>query len=470
MQDLSMFRGNEVWVGDFLRLLPEESILRRYVLAASKITDANAGLHIPAGLVLLSQIGPSKGLRLQDGTLNNLYAVLMASAGARKTECLKIARKVAERAGLTSMSDPPPGSREGFIDSLDVNHGGSEKRAVLYEEFKDFLVTTQTGGRGRMAGHAQSIRASLMTAYDGSPMERQLAARRNADTGSTDREVRGARYPVVSLLGAANYHVLSQHTGVEDWRDGFMGRFFLMDGEMERFHPRIQPWPYEMDGVIATLRERHEVECQREQQMSLVNGGLFPDATREGIDPNIMAGYDDWATTSFFTRPDNDLVAVAMKRLQPLSMRVALLLSWDYGLARAASLQNQSGWFLTDRELSPATWLVERHLDAYKTAVANVVLHDEERPIRDVEIELRTADNNRQGLTIGEISQRTSRTERTVRDALITLMCRGTVRERQRDDTATKEFILAEGLVSKIASVSLPATGVSLTAALNASS
>jgi hypothetical protein len=145
------------------------------------------------------------------------------------------------------------------------------------------------------------------------------------------------------------------------------------------------------------------------------------------------------------TQPD--IVRTAMTRIVPLAQRIALLLSLDYGEARVA----QSGWRLRMEEVEPAIFLAERHLIAYANAVASVVLNDEERPIRDVEQEIRGADNSNSGLTFGELSARTSRNERTVKDALATLLVRGTITKRTRPDTSIEEYVLAGGLALKLA-------------------
>jgi hypothetical protein len=446
------FEGSEAWVGELLRMLPDASILKHYVFYAAQVTDANAGHHVPMGLVLLSQAGPDLGIVLADhSTFNNLYALVTASSGARKTECLKIGRKVANMAGLHTALVPTPGSREGFIDALDVNMGGHAKQALIYNEFADFLGITAAQGRGRMAGHATTLRSAIMDAYDGQPVVRQLAGRRERDSSETTREVRGTQTPRVSLIGASNYRVLSKHTTADDWLDGFMGRFFLTHGEMHRFYFRPRGWPVEMQAVASELQRRRAQEAERSLRRMLSDGGKFPTPAGDDTTPDAEARLESWAY-EMRKRATNahPLVAAAMQRLTPLTLRIALMLSWDYGQAKTAAEHDADGWRLTLNEIEPAIFLAERHLDAYEYAVANVVLNEEERPVRDIEQAVRHADNNGAGLTFGEVSEKTSRVERTVKEALSTLMHRRTITKRQRRDTAHEEFIITNGIAHRV--------------------
>lgn len=452
MPNLSAFEGSEAWVGEFLRMLPDDSILKHYIYYASQVTDANAGHHVPMGLILLAQAGPDAGVMLADhSTVSNIYALVTATSGARKTECLKIGRRVATQAGLHSALGTLPGSREGFIDSLDVNLGGSAKQALIYNEFADFLGITATQGRGRMGGHAVTLRGTIMDAYDGQPVVRQLAGRRDRDSGEMSREVRGAERPRVSLIGAANYRVLSKHTTSDDWLDGFMGRFFVTDGEMQRFYFRQRPWPVAMNAVVTELQRRRQQETERCLRTMLTNGGKFPEPASDDLTPDAEARLAQWALDCRIkAKTAHLLVSAAMQRLTPLALRIALLLSWDYGQVRTAASSDAEGWRLTLNEVEPAIFLAERHLAAYEYAVSNIVLNEEERPIREVEQVIRGADNNLCGLTMGEISAATSRSERTVKDALSTLLTRRTITKRTRRDTPIEEFVIRDGIALKV--------------------
>lgn len=464
MQDLTFFRGSEAWVGEFLKMLPQhKSILRNYVWNAAQVTDANAGHHIPMGLILLAQMGPERGVWLSDGAIfNNLFTLVLGSTGSRKTACIKIGRKVGRAAGLCTLETPLPGSREGFMDGLDpeVNRDNSPRQALLYNEFADFLGITAPGGKGRPTGHATTLRSALMNVYDGDALTRKLAGAGGQDrqTGLDRANFRGAEHPVVSLIGAANYYVLSKNTSIEDWMDGFMGRFLLIDGEMERYNFRQRPMPAEMDDVIRAIEMRAAMEHARYQ----AQGAAFPapcmEAPHMDFTPEVQARVEPWAKAmrDRMQSEPNMLVAAALSRIESLCYRIALLLSYDYGEAggfygdSVVPVMPQPGWRITSDVIEPAIFLAERHLEAYMHASANVVLNDEERPIRDVEQIIRKGDNNAVTYTEGEISHHTSRNDRTVSDALRTLVARGVVRKVQREGSPVLRYQLVNGIAERI--------------------
>jgi hypothetical protein len=424
-------------------MLPEDtSLLRHYVYHASKVTDANAGHHVAAGLVLLTQTTPTRGVFLADhSTFNNVYALVTASSGARKSETLKMAVKVARRAGMETLVTSAPGSREGFIDSLDPNIGGSPRQGLVYSEFADFLGITAMAGKGKMGGHAVTLRGAVMDAYDGIDCTRRLASRRDRDSGQMEETVRGTENPRVSLIGAANYHVLSKHTTAFDWMDGFMGRFLLFSGEMERWYFRQQPWPRELEvGVVDALKWR----CAAETERALREGPEYPACAPDDLTPEAMKRLEEWGMGLRAREAHEHMqVQAALKRIMPLAQRIALILSLDYGEAHIRNVR--PGWRLTLGEIEPAIFLAERHLDAYRTAVENVVLNEEERPIREVEHVIRRADNDLRGMTDGEIGGLISRNVRTVKEALEALVTRGVIIKRPRRDSTTTEWVINRG-------------------------
>lgn len=461
MQDLSFFSGTEAWVGDFLKLLPQErSILRNYTWNAAHITHANAGFHVGVGLILLSQIAPTKGIRLSSRSKpsSNIFVLNLAPTGQAKTESIHIGETVGKEAGLITLTTNPPGSREGLIDSLDDQHpdlNGRPKQALLYPEFADFLSITTAGGRGRSAGHAATMRASFMAIFDGGSATRVLAAARNRETGEVHETKRGTETPVVSMIGAANYRVLTQHTTEDDWHSGFVGRYLMIDGEMERYYPQVQPWPDSMQNVIDVIRWR----LMLEQNRYINNNPLFPlpseDREYGAYYPDARARMDRWATDMHLSgrSESNGLVAAALPRLQPLCARIATLLCFDFGEASGLDTGGVPlpGWRIGLREVEAAIYLTERHLQSYRYAASHVVLNEEERPIRDVETALRRADAGGRMLTEGQISADTARTMRTVGDALVTLMSRGVVRKVQpAEGTPGIRYQIVDGFTDKV--------------------
>lgn len=455
MQDLTFFKGREAWVGDFLNMLPQrQSILRNYVWNAAQITDANAGHHVGMGLILLSQVAPRFGLWANDGqTFSNLYTLILASTGSRKSASISLGLKVGRAAGIQTLVDEVPGSREGFIDSLDDNTpglNGRPRQALVYSEFADFLNITATAAKGRQGGHAASLRGAIMNAYDGVSMERVLSAHREQGSASVVQDPRGTKHPVVSLIGAANYHVLSAATMQSDWLNGFMGRFLFIDGEMQRFYFRPQPWPDTMQDVIAALSTRLTWERDRVMQQTPVFPPPCNALPYTDLADDAYAALESWSHGMHLQtqKESSILVAAAMPRLLPLCYRVALLLSFDYG--ECSGQMPMPGWRIGMDTLRPAMFLVERHLEAYRTAAAHVVLNDEERPIRDVELVLRHADAGGEALTEGEISKSVSRNDRSVSDALRTLISRGVVQKTQREGSTAVRYQIVGGFNDKV--------------------
>lgn len=457
--DLSFFQGKEKWVGDFLSALPWYSWLRLYVYTAAHVTDANAVHHVLGGLILLTQTMPECAITLSDGrTHSNIYGLCTASSGARKTECVKVAEIVAKKAVLPTVVTTAPGSREGFIDSLDARYGGHPRQALVYEEFAEFLGISASATGGRFAGHAQSMRAAIMNVYDGGNGQRRLAGRRDTKTGRVNEEVRGAAEPRVSLLGTANYRILTENCTADDWLDGFMGRFLLLEGELERWYLKAPPLHPFLGSLASELRFRADLARQQFASDSNIFGKSFPEPGYNDLDEAAYALFARWATAMHMReRDENMIVAAAMTRIASLALRVAMILSWDFGEAGGlhgdfGERHTEPGWRITSAEMYPAILVADRHLESYRYAVSNVVLTPEEAPIRAVEQALRQADNYNRALTIGEISLATSRTKKTVEAALDTLIERGVVGypPRKREGTTKSEYVIKDGVVEKV--------------------
>lgn len=459
MQDLTFFQGKEAWVGEFLRMLPQDrSILRNYVWGVSHATDANAAHHIGMGLILLTQVAPRFGIFGADGrTPSNLFVLSLAPTGARKTECIKIGHKVGVEAGIMSLVSNTPGSREGFCDTLDDEvAGGMPQQALLYSEFSDFLGITASAGKNKLGGHAATLRDALMKAYDGESMVRTLASRHNHDSNSREITEVGTNKPMVSLIGAANYYVLSGHMTKTDWLNGFMGRFLMFDGEPARYY--FRPKSIEVPAVINALQTRLLWERNR----CITSNPIYPpcalDAPYTDLYPDAFEMLYNWSHSMHqkLQQESNQLVAAAMSRLDALCMRLALLLSFDYGEAggwcEGAQVYQpvRPGWRLTVDEIRPAIFIMERHLEAYRYASKHVVLNGEEEPIRDVELSLRHADAANLTLTEGDISRDTSRNDRTVSDALRTLMGRGVVRKTQKESSNQIRYQIIGGISERL--------------------
>ena len=452
MPDLSFFDGSEAWVGEFLKMLPpDRSILYNYVWNAAQSTDANAGFHIGAGLILLTQIGPRYGVFAADGrTPSNLFILCLAPTGMRKTAALKMGVDVSRAAEIYTVLDTTPGSREGFLNTTDEALGGMPQQALVYSEFSDFLGITGGGGKGKNTGHAASLRDVLMKAYDCDSLARTLAGGRDRATGErNEATVIGTDKPMVSLIGAANYYVLSAHMTQTDWLNGFMGRFLIFDGEPARHLFRQGPLMTDgMQRVVDVLRWRNQQK--RERDTTII--GPFPkccmDAPYTDLDPMAYDRLYAWSIKmrQRLQQESNPLVAAAMSRLDALCMRIALLLSLDYGEVAAW----RAGWRLTLEEIEPAIFLTERHLEAYRYAAKHVVLNEEEKPIRDIEIALRHADAANRTLTEGEISADTSRNDRTVSDALRTLMSRNVVRKVTKESSNAVRYQIVGGIAERL--------------------
>lgn len=461
MQDLTFFRGHEAWVGEFLSMLPaDRSFLRNYVENVAQVTHANAGYHVGMGLILLSQLAPLKGIRATPTSKpkSNLFVLVLGPTGEAKTACITLGEQIGKMGGLQTLVSNVPGSREGLQDSLDDQDpalNGNPRQALLYPEFADFLSITKAGGHGRSAGHAATMRAAFMGIFDGGSAIRVLAGSRDRTSGQVNETKRGTENPVVSMIGAANYHVLTQHTDEDDWHSGFMGRYLMIDGEMERFHPQMRPWPASMERVVEVITNRLQWEKNR-----ITSPNPFFPPPAQGLPYGMYHDdasdlMDSWATRIHMEgRGERDgLVAAARPRLQPLCDRIAALLCFDFGEAAGHGSGGipPPGWRISKREVEAAIYLTERHLAAYRVAATHVVLNYEERPIRAVEVALRKADATGESLTEGQISLSARLNDRSVSDALRTLMSRGVVRKTQPvEGTTALRYQIVDGFSDKV--------------------
>src|ERR1700682_1045561 len=202
---------------EVLEALPSTGFLHDYVEYASKRTDAHNSFHLASGLTVLASVADERlstyytGSRLQ----SNIWFLTLGSSGSGKTTSINIARELIKEARPSTLCDMP-GSDEGFVDALSIN----PNTLLIYPEFGDFLVKTQSG-------YSTPLRMRLAQVYDCLPVSRVLA--------------RGKRttvpFPRVSMLAGATPDHLERYTETVDWPGGVLSTLCLVTGSKEKDYP-----------------------------------------------------------------------------------------------------------------------------------------------------------------------------------------------------------------------------------------
>lgn len=398
------FSGREREVADIVGLLPTGSFLKSYVMGAAEVTDAPLGYHVAAGLSLLAQTVPSQ-VKLSDGTTNlNFYSIITGPSGARKTTAITLAAKVGKAAGLQTIMEAEPGSHEGFTESLIEQ----AQQLILYPEFGDFLEASST----RKETYLTKLRSAFMKAYDGNPIGRRTVVRRDRngeEMGGGEVLVENYR---IGILGAVAMPLLVQHTSRHDWTGGFLSRFYVVHAEQERDYLRTRAWEQPLSYAVDWMR------------MRLNLGTLILGCAQNDMSEYAWKRYEEWYYSMEARGARNDALRALAARLGPTALKLALLLSWDYGTASSGM-----PWQIELSALEPAIRLTELHYKAYKEIEGNFADDYEEAVTQMVLSCVASADRQGRGLTVGEISKAVRRSDKKVMDALRTLKARGDVKD-----------------------------------------
>jgi hypothetical protein len=190
------------------------------------------------------------------------------------------------------------------------------------------------------------------------PQSRVKAKGRNNEGGNTD-----VPNPRLSLACACSLSYLMSHTSKVDWEGGFLGRFFFLHSRRER----TDPWPVGNPGQAKVLAQALTTRA------TLANAGPW-----QGLTPEARAFWHDW----FYELEGSTLpeaISGAKTRIPAMAIKIALLLSWDFGGASSGA-----PWYTTLQEIAWATQLVRLHLRSLVSLAEQVVEHPAARLRRDI--------------------------------------------------------------------------------------
>ena len=321
---------------EVLEVLPPNGFLRSYVRWAGRWLEAGIAFHLGAGLALLSQSVPGEmefpGITR---TRANLYTLLVGpSSVSQKTRSIQAAESIL-RDALPHTVMVRPGSPEACIEGLT----DGQPQILFYEEFGSFLQGTEKG-RGQLA----PLRMVLTDLYDCGPVGRQLVAGKKKKGSQIVKE-----NPRLSMLAGVTPGLLEAFTTEIDWTEGFLGRFFTLYATSERDNGA---GPFHGEDV------RHELSATLRAYAAgedMFTASLQP---CQGFGLGSEALWDEWChTLKDRARKSDRESRAAIHRAVGHAIKIAMLLSWDYGSARSGE-----PWALELDALEPAIKIVELHI------------------------------------------------------------------------------------------------------------
>lgn len=312
--------------------LPPHGFLRRYVDYARRSTDAHLSYHIMNGLGILTQIVPSQ-VHLRFGAepiYANIYGLLVGQSSlSRKSASLRMAREII-REGKGRLMEMPA-SKEALIQLLIE----TPRQLLLYPEFGAFLSAAENS-------HQTPMKTMLNDAFDCSPLSNVTVGNKRAGGKLAHIE-----NPRLSLIGACDPNYLSRHSEMVDWESGFFARFMCFYAQRERFYTSPPDLRTERDALISdfnVLRERAE-KCPT---TSYCRGRSF---TADAI-------WQPWAA-SIEKRTTLVKFKPAMARATTLALKIAIILSCDFGKA----LEEES-WEISAQAMQSAINITELNIES----------------------------------------------------------------------------------------------------------
>jgi hypothetical protein len=322
-----------------LEALPPNGFLRSYVRWAGRWLEAGIAFHVPAALTLLAQTVPAEvhfpGITEMH---TNVYALLVGpSSVSQKTRSIQAAESVLQ-AALPERIMTRPGSPEACIEG--INDGCAQ--VLFYEEFGSFLQGTEKG-RGQLA----PLRMVLTDLYDCGRIGKQLVSGRGYKAPQVFKEK-----PRLSIMAGVTPGLLEAFTTEIDWTEGFLGRFLTMYATSERKNAGA--------GLF-------QGDAARQELVTLLKGyaavdDIFTPTVRscEGLGFGAITLWDEWChlMKERALKGERESVA-AIHRALGHTIKIAMLLSWDYGAARSGE-----PWNVELSALEPAMKIVNLHIES----------------------------------------------------------------------------------------------------------
>jgi hypothetical protein len=465
------YLGTEKPVAALVLSLPQDSFIRSYVELVTSFSDTHIAHHLVGALSVMSQLVPPYiGFPFGGTPIRaNFFGLLVGSSGSRKTVAVSLAKRVLERAGLSTAAQPA--SREAFIDSLKER----QKTLVAYTEFGDFLATSAA------ASYLAPMRTALNDAADCSPLTREKVSYRK--DGTEKKDIRGHQNPRVSLLAATAPNFLNDHTTETDWAGGFFARFFITDYERE----------YD-DMALPEDGGRRLDDCARYVQLANFAWNGHPGAhvfgQCGGFTPDARERYVAWVKAHDQPLTSSAAIAAAANRYGPHAIKIALLLAWDAQAPRVPWSWNRDAnvevpymdfrgvphqpyvccghlplagdsfctycnaptpWLVRCCDVDLALRIIELvHCESFRTVSQSLASTREERLVVSVQRALSAADQARKALTVGELSAELRRGPNEIDQALYTLRIRKVANVQQRADVTDREWFLTRGILKNV--------------------
>ena len=321
--------------------LPRSGFLRSYVEWAGQWVESNLGFHIPAALALLSQTVPTDfGFPGVTTMRANFYGLIVGpSSVSGKTRSIEAAQGLLDQC-LPESIMLHPGSPQACLDSLT-----GLPQILFYDEFGAFLQETERGQLG-------PLRMVLTDLYDCGRAGRALVKDRQKGRGKGKQPERLAEpNPRLSLLGGVAPGLLEDFTTEIDWTEGFLARFFTIYANTERKIPYVS-----FDSGAA---ERTRLASVLSGYVKASDAFSSPQPCR-GFTVGAATLFEDWrAKLRGRAERSGEASKAGIHRAQGHALKAALLLSWDYGLARSGA-----PWSVDVDALEPAIAFVELHIQS----------------------------------------------------------------------------------------------------------
>ena len=344
-------------------ILPTRGWLRSYVEWARNCIDTHILGHVGVALSLLSQSFP-KNLVGPFGTdiKGNLFTILIGESGeSRKTIAIELGRDQVLRPSQICELGETPGSREVLIDELIVQ----PKKLIIYPEFGSFLAASEKG-------YLQSLKSMYCEAFDNGPLARPTVAGKKAN-----KTVSRVEDPRLSLLCACSEPLLERHTEMTDWCGGFLSRFLLLATVRER---KFTEFMTDAPGAKA-LADSLAVINSAGADIDLTSGKAKNYGPCLGFSPDARTLWKAWklqVDARIKAAPQE--VRGSFSRAPIQALKIAMLLSWDYGDARKST----APWFVTEECLAPAIGIANFHIEGVAEVASAMALSPPMRERRSI--------------------------------------------------------------------------------------
>lgn len=375
---------------EVVEALPPQGFIRQYVIYASKQTTSPLCYHLATGLGVLAATCPLNfGTRYAGLLRANMFCLLVGRSGEdQKSSALGIGRELLD-AALPALVGDFPGSPEGLIDSL----AATPSQMIPISEFGRFLASAQRG-------YFEPIKSLLADVWDAQPIQR---AKANKKTIRVDN-------PRLSIVAACSLPFLESYTLSHDWSGGFMGRWAVVHGRRERSDPDPCGDRTNFKWLAGELKKR----------ATTTSAGWC-----EGLDPQAKSLWSQWYH-SLDKRHIPANVAGVRSRAPTIARKVAMLYSWDFGVAH----RNQP-WRIGLRELVPAIKFSELHIKSLISLSAQIADHPDARLRRSV---LRAIEDHNGHASLGKILGSLKMKKRPVVEILDSLLEEGRVTKSRTDN------------------------------------